>query len=158
MVHLWYSGDCTLGTTLTIQQINGKLFLLIDSLGWTSNNLKKLMVMSFIIATMATTMLTIYPICSNLTSFKLSYALRIHETELIKLIHHYRKLQRLWVLTFNLTILSKNQYSFFIEMYDKFLWFMQILDCTGNKGVGVVVSTSMDFLDAVWPFQIFIVI
>ncbi|CBI29455.3 unnamed protein product, partial [Vitis vinifera] len=86
------------------------------------------MVMSFIIATMATTMLTIYPICSNLTSFKLSYALRIHETELIKLIHHYRKLQRLW-----------------------------ILDCTGNKGVGVVVSTSIDFLDAIWPFQIFII-
>ena len=70
---------------------------------------------------MATTMLAIYPICSNLTSFNLSYALETRGTDLIKLIRHYKKLQRLWVLTFILTIISKNQYSSFIEMYDKFL-------------------------------------
>ena len=103
-------------------------------------------------------MLTIYPICLNLTSFNLSYALEIHGIELIKLIRHYKKLEQLWVLTFNLTIISKNHYSFFIEMYDKFLWFMQILDCTGYKGLGVVASTFVDFVDAIWPFQIFIVI
>ena len=34
-----------------------------------------------------------YPICSNLTSFNLSYALEIHGSELIKLICHYKKLQ-----------------------------------------------------------------
>ena len=39
----------------------------------------------------------IYPICSNLTSLNLSYAPGIHGDELIKLIHHCRKLQRLWV-------------------------------------------------------------
>ncbi|KAJ9683190.1 hypothetical protein PVL29_018964 [Vitis rotundifolia] len=54
----------------------------------------------------------IYPICSNLTSLNLSYAPGIHGDELIKLIHHCRKLQRLW-----------------------------ILDCIGDKGLGVVAST-----------------
>ena len=43
-------------------------------------------------------------------------------------------------------------------MYDKFLLFMQILDCTGDKGLGVVASIFVDFVDAIWPFQIFIVI
>lgn len=54
----------------------------------------------------------IYPICSNLTSLNLSYAPGIHGDELIKLIHHCRKLQRLW-----------------------------ILDCIGDKGLGVVACT-----------------
>uniref|UniRef100_F6GW50 Uncharacterized protein n=1 Tax=Vitis vinifera TaxID=29760 RepID=F6GW50_VITVI len=43
-------------------------------------------------------MLAINPICSNLISFNLSYALEIHGTELIKLICHYKKLQQLWIL------------------------------------------------------------
>ncbi|KAL6953202.1 Protein AUXIN SIGNALING F-BOX 3 [Sarracenia purpurea var. burkii] len=54
----------------------------------------------------------IYPICLNLTSLNLSYAPGIHGSELIKLICHCRKLQRLW-----------------------------ILDCIGDKGLGVVAST-----------------
>lgn len=54
----------------------------------------------------------IYPICSDLTSLNLSYAPGIHGDELIKLIHHCRKLQRLW-----------------------------ILDCIGDKGLGVVACT-----------------
>ncbi|CBI15970.3 unnamed protein product, partial [Vitis vinifera] len=59
---------------------------------------KKKREMIFWITTMATIMLAIYPIYSNLTSFNLSYALGIHGIELIKLIHHYKKLQRLWIL------------------------------------------------------------
>ncbi|GAB4848640.1 Protein AUXIN SIGNALING F-BOX 3 [Ancistrocladus abbreviatus] len=40
----------------------------------------------------------IYPICTNLTSLNLSYAPGIHSNELIKLIRHCKKLQRLWIL------------------------------------------------------------
>ncbi|KAF3435303.1 hypothetical protein FNV43_RR22390 [Rhamnella rubrinervis] len=54
----------------------------------------------------------IYPICSNLTSLNLSYAPGIHGLELIKLLRHCTKLQRLWVL-----------------------------DCIGDKGLEVVAST-----------------
>ncbi|XP_071725391.1 protein AUXIN SIGNALING F-BOX 2-like [Rutidosis leptorrhynchoides] len=52
-----------------------------------------------------------YAICPNLTSLNLSYAPGICGTELMKLIHHCRKLQRLW-----------------------------ILDCIGDKGLEVVAS------------------
>ncbi|KAL7212252.1 hypothetical protein ACSBR2_015013 [Camellia fascicularis] len=54
----------------------------------------------------------IYPICLNLTSLNLSYAPGIHGSELIKLIGHCWKLQRLW-----------------------------ILDCIRDQGLGVVAST-----------------
>ncbi|KAF8378053.1 hypothetical protein HHK36_029387 [Tetracentron sinense] len=54
----------------------------------------------------------IYPMCWNLTSLNLSYAPGIQGTELINLIRHCRKLQRLW-----------------------------ILDCIGDKGLAVVAST-----------------
>ncbi|KAK3421295.1 protein AUXIN SIGNALING F-BOX 2 [Eucalyptus grandis] len=54
----------------------------------------------------------IYPICSGLTSLNLSYAPGIPGSELTKLIRHCRKLQRLW-----------------------------ILDCIGDKGLGVVASS-----------------
>nr|ARO72097.1 F-box/kelch-repeat protein [Betula luminifera] len=54
----------------------------------------------------------IYPICLNLTSLNLSYAAGIHGSDLIKLIRHCVKLQRLW-----------------------------ILDCIGDKGLEVVAST-----------------
>ncbi|EXB62856.1 Protein AUXIN SIGNALING F-BOX 2 [Morus notabilis] len=53
-----------------------------------------------------------YPVCSNLTSLNLSYAPGIYGFELIKLIRHCVKLQRLW-----------------------------ILDCIGDKGLSVVAST-----------------
>ncbi|KAF8390718.1 hypothetical protein HHK36_025245 [Tetracentron sinense] len=42
----------------------------------------------------------IYPMCLNLTSLNLSYASGIRDTDLIKLIHHCWKLQRLWILDF----------------------------------------------------------
>ncbi|XP_030539569.1 protein AUXIN SIGNALING F-BOX 2-like [Rhodamnia argentea] len=54
----------------------------------------------------------IYPICSSLTSLNLSYAPGIPGSELTKLIRHCRKLQCLW-----------------------------ILDCIGDKGLGVVASS-----------------
>ncbi|XP_058093023.1 protein AUXIN SIGNALING F-BOX 2-like [Magnolia sinica] len=57
-------------------------------------------------------LMVVYSICSNLTSLNLSYAPSIQEAELIKLIRHCQKLQRLWVL-----------------------------DCIGDKGLGVVAST-----------------
>ncbi|GMY12999.1 protein AUXIN SIGNALING F-BOX 2-like [Fagus crenata] len=57
----------------------------------------------------------IYPICLNLTYLNLSYAAGIHGSELIKLIRHCGKLQRLW-----------------------------ILDCIGDKGLEVVASTCKD--------------
>ncbi|KAK6256211.1 Transport inhibitor response 1 domain - like 4 [Theobroma cacao] len=57
-------------------------------------------------------MSAIYPICTNLTFLNLSYAPGLHGNELTKLIQHCRKLQRLW-----------------------------ILDCIGDKGLGVVAST-----------------
>jgi len=41
----------------------------------------------------------IYPICPNLTSLNLSYAAGIQGNDLIKLIRHCVKLQRLWVNT-----------------------------------------------------------
>ncbi|KAG9141920.1 hypothetical protein Leryth_009286 [Lithospermum erythrorhizon] len=40
----------------------------------------------------------IYPVCSNLTSLNLSYASGIFNSDIIKLIHHCRKLERLWIL------------------------------------------------------------
>ena len=43
----------------------------------------------------------INPICSNLTSLNLSYTPGMHGHELIKLIHPYKKLQRLWILDCN---------------------------------------------------------
>lgn len=39
----------------------------------------------------------VYPICGNLTSLNLSYAVGLQGSELIKLIRHCVKLQRLWV-------------------------------------------------------------
>ncbi|KAI5558543.1 hypothetical protein POPTR_017G061600v4 [Populus trichocarpa] len=54
-------------------------------------------------------------ICPNLTSLNLSYAPGIHGAELIKLIRHCMKLQRLW-----------------------------ILDCIGDQGLEVVASTCKD--------------
>lgn len=39
----------------------------------------------------------VYPICSKLTSLNLSYAPAIQGNDLIKLIRHCQKLQRLWV-------------------------------------------------------------
>ncbi|GAB4847360.1 Protein AUXIN SIGNALING F-BOX 3 [Ancistrocladus abbreviatus] len=54
----------------------------------------------------------IYPICSNLTSLNLSYAPGIRGNDLIKLIRHCTKLQRLW-----------------------------ILDCIGDKGLAAVAAT-----------------
>ncbi|KAG9158290.1 hypothetical protein Leryth_000420 [Lithospermum erythrorhizon] len=40
----------------------------------------------------------IYPVCSNLTSLNLSYASGIFNNELIKLMQHCQKLERLWIL------------------------------------------------------------
>ncbi|XP_054802437.1 protein AUXIN SIGNALING F-BOX 2 [Prosopis cineraria] len=57
----------------------------------------------------------VYPICENLTSLNLSYAVGLHGSDLIKLIHHCVKLQRLW-----------------------------ILDSIGDKGLSVVASTCKD--------------
>ena len=57
----------------------------------------------------------IYPICPNLTSLNLSYAAGIQGSALVKLIHHCVKLQRLW-----------------------------IMDCIGDKGLGVVATTCKD--------------
>ncbi|KAK1259602.1 Transport inhibitor response 1-like protein [Acorus gramineus] len=57
----------------------------------------------------------IYSICSNLTGLNLSYAPAIQGDDLIKLIGHCLKLQRLWVL-----------------------------DCIGDKGLEVVASTCKD--------------
>ncbi|KAK1281673.1 hypothetical protein QJS10_CPB22g00590 [Acorus calamus] len=57
----------------------------------------------------------IYSICSNLTGLNLSYAPAIQCNDLIKLIGHCLKLQRLWVL-----------------------------DCIGDKGLEVVASTCKD--------------
>ncbi|KAL9677702.1 hypothetical protein QQ045_005936 [Rhodiola kirilowii] len=54
----------------------------------------------------------IHHLCTNLTSLNLSYAPGIHGNDLIKLISQCKKLQRLWVL-----------------------------DCIGDKGLGVVAST-----------------
>ncbi|OVA09642.1 F-box domain [Macleaya cordata] len=55
---------------------------------------------------------SIYPICLNLTSLNLSYAPGIEGTELISLVLHCHRLQRLW-----------------------------ILDCIGDKGLEVVATT-----------------
>ncbi|XP_014497913.1 protein AUXIN SIGNALING F-BOX 2 [Vigna radiata var. radiata] len=57
----------------------------------------------------------IYPICPNLTSLNLSYAAGVQGSDLIKLIRHCVKLQRLW-----------------------------IMDCIGDKGLGVVAKTCTD--------------
>ncbi|RDX82763.1 Protein AUXIN SIGNALING F-BOX 3 [Mucuna pruriens] len=57
----------------------------------------------------------IYPICPNLTSLNLSYAAGIQGSDLIKLIRHCVKLQRLW-----------------------------IMDCIGDKGLSVVANTCKD--------------
>ncbi|GER46823.1 protein AUXIN SIGNALING F-BOX [Striga asiatica] len=40
----------------------------------------------------------VYPVCTNLTSLNLSYAPGIYSNELIKLISHCKKLERLWIL------------------------------------------------------------
>lgn len=42
-------------------------------------------------------LLAVHPICPNLTSLNLSYAPGIHGNDLIKLIQHCKKLERLWV-------------------------------------------------------------
>ncbi|KAA3459465.1 protein AUXIN SIGNALING F-BOX 2-like [Gossypium australe] len=57
-------------------------------------------------------MSAIYPICENLTFLNLSYAPGLQGNDLTKLVQQCRKLQRLW-----------------------------ILDCIGDKGLGVVAST-----------------
>lgn len=61
---------------------------------------------------------SVYPVCVNLTSLNLSYAPGIYSRDLIKLIRHCRKLQRLW-----------------------------ILDYIGDKGLGVVASSCKELLE-----------
>ncbi|KAL7135952.1 hypothetical protein ABFS83_11G133200 [Erythranthe nasuta] len=69
---------------------------------------------------------SIYPICTNLTSLNLSYAPGIYSNELIKLICHCKKLERLW-----------------------------ILDTIGDKGLGVVASTCKELQELrVFPSDI----
>ncbi|KAK7311315.1 hypothetical protein RJT34_09368 [Clitoria ternatea] len=57
----------------------------------------------------------IYPVCPNLTSLNMSYVAGIQGNELIKLLRHCVKLQRLWMM-----------------------------DCIGDKGLGVVAMTCKD--------------
>ncbi|KAA8548276.1 hypothetical protein F0562_004463 [Nyssa sinensis] len=69
----------------------------------------------------------IYQICLNLTYLNLSYAPGIHGPELIKLIQHCTKLQRLW-----------------------------ILDCIGDKGLEVVASTCKELQELrVFPSDLY---
>ncbi|OAY67494.1 Transport inhibitor response 1-like protein [Ananas comosus] len=69
----------------------------------------------------------IYPICSNLTGLNLSYAPAIQGSDLIKLIRHCWKLQRLWVL-----------------------------DCIGDKGLAIVASTCKELQELrVFPSDIY---
>ncbi|CAN1126651.1 Protein AUXIN SIGNALING F-BOX 2 [Linum perenne] len=69
-----------------------------------------------------------HSICPNLTSLNLSYAVGIRGSELIKLIRHCSKLQRLW-----------------------------ILDCIGDKGLEVVASTCKDLQELrVFPSDPFV--
>ncbi|XP_073013329.1 transport inhibitor response 1-like protein Os04g0395600 [Typha latifolia] len=69
----------------------------------------------------------VYPICANLTSLNLSYAPAIQGADLIKLIRHCWKLQRLWVL-----------------------------DCIGDKGLAVVASTCRELQELrVFPSDVF---
>ncbi|XWS30558.1 hypothetical protein CRYUN_Cryun24cG0129000 [Craigia yunnanensis] len=72
-------------------------------------------------------MSAIYPICGNLTFLNLSYAQGLHGNKLTKLIQHCRKLQRLW-----------------------------ILDCIGDKGLGVVASSCKELQELrVFPSDLF---
>lgn len=48
----------------------------------------------------------VYPLCSNLTSLNLSYAVGLQGSDLIKLIRHCVKLQRLWVSILSLRAIS----------------------------------------------------
>ncbi|CDP16729.1 unnamed protein product [Coffea canephora] len=67
---------------------------------------------------------SIYPLCSSLTSLNLSYAPGIYSNELVNLIRHCKKLERLW-----------------------------ILDTIGDKGLGVVASTCKELQELrVFPF------
>nr|CAD1836655.1 unnamed protein product [Ananas comosus var. bracteatus] len=69
----------------------------------------------------------IYSICSNLTGLNLSYAPAIQGSDLIKLIRHCWKLQRLWVL-----------------------------DCIGDKGLAIVASTCKELQELrVFPSDIY---
>ncbi|KAI3457785.1 hypothetical protein Pfo_014448 [Paulownia fortunei] len=69
----------------------------------------------------------VYPICTNLTSLNLSYAPGIYSNELIKLICHCKKLERLW-----------------------------ILDTVGDKGLGVVASTCKELQELrVFPSDLY---
>ncbi|KAH6813817.1 auxin signaling F-box 3 [Perilla frutescens var. frutescens] len=69
----------------------------------------------------------VYPICTNLTSLNLSYAPAIYSNELIKLISHCKKVERLW-----------------------------ILDTIGDKGLAVVASTCKELQELrVFPADLF---
>jgi len=67
----------------------------------------------------------IYPICQNLTSLNLSYAAGILGIELIKLIRHCGKLQRLWVTISSLKsfpFTCYSNHSFLVVVYLFFLF------------------------------------
>ncbi|KAL3829438.1 hypothetical protein ACJIZ3_018240 [Penstemon smallii] len=69
----------------------------------------------------------IYPICTNLTSLNLSYAPGIYSNELMKLISHCMKIERLW-----------------------------ILDTIGDTGLGVVASTCKELQELrVFPSDLY---
>ncbi|KAL7106565.1 hypothetical protein ACP275_06G002000 [Erythranthe tilingii] len=69
----------------------------------------------------------VYPICTDLTSLNLSYAPGIYSNELIKLICHCKKLERLW-----------------------------ILDTIGDKGLGAVASTCKELQELrVFPSDLY---
>ncbi|GFQ01109.1 protein auxin signaling F-box 3 [Phtheirospermum japonicum] len=69
----------------------------------------------------------VYPICTNVTSLNLSYAPGIFSNELIKLISHCKKIERLW-----------------------------ILDTIGDKGLGAVASTCKELQELrVFPSDLY---
>ncbi|KAK6155345.1 hypothetical protein DH2020_009593 [Rehmannia glutinosa] len=98
----------------------------------------------------------VYPICTNLTSLNLSYAPGIYSNDLIKLICHCKKLERLWVCFFIKLI----HYTYFfsgVPLSNQGLnWIMQILDTIGDKGLGAVASTCKELQELrVFPSDLY---
>lgn len=96
---------------------------------------------------------SIYPICIHLTSLNLSYAPGIYSNELIKLICHCTKLERLWVRKISSIFAF---YLVFCVVSCTNGIFLQILDTIGDKGLGVVASTCKELQELrVFPSDLY---
>ncbi|CAI9111614.1 OLC1v1011874C1 [Oldenlandia corymbosa var. corymbosa] len=84
-----------LGTGSFVQDVDSEIYMKLSNTLQKTTSIRSL---SGFLEVDSRCMRVIYPVCSNLTSLNLSYAPGIHSAELVNVIRHCKKVERLWIL------------------------------------------------------------